>query len=194
MFLRQPVKQTKRGFTLTELAIVLAVMGTILGAIWSAAAHVHDAQKGERAEAQVIQILNNYRSLYAQHGVDVADWTDVTCTGVNANYFPADMANSAACVTNTASTYPVTPWTAAYAQVWGYQSAQGIIIGYIGLSQSQCINFANNISTSPDIIWENINGTSQWLSVNATNPAYTATQISADCGASNTVQFMFKAR
>jgi prepilin-type N-terminal cleavage/methylation domain-containing protein len=55
----------KRGFTLTEIAIVLGIIGLILGAIWGAASsvysnkHIADAEQGITATAQAV------RSLYA---------------------------------------------------------------------------------------------------------------------------------
>ncbi len=45
-----------RAFTLTEIAIVLGIIGLILGAIWTAAATVYENNKMNKAQTQIIAI------------------------------------------------------------------------------------------------------------------------------------------
>jgi prepilin-type N-terminal cleavage/methylation domain-containing protein len=195
-------QRNRRGFTLTELAVVLGVIGTVLAAIWVASGRVSAGNKAQRAVAQVLSIVGNYRTLYAQHGVDdPTNFDDITCTGVNAGFFPNDMLQTGTtCVTGTTTTYPSGPWGTAtqgqYVQVEVNQTYSGVAVTYAGLTQAACNNLADAISTAPDAIYENINGTNQYLSPFTTNTPYTTSQINGDCTAGNNdfVQVMFKAR
>ena len=54
-----------RGFTLTEIAIVLGIIGIILGAIWGAAATVYNNQKVADAERGITATAAAVRSLFA---------------------------------------------------------------------------------------------------------------------------------
>src|ERR1700722_3675736 len=55
----------KRGFTLTEIAIVLGIIGLILGAIWGAASAVYSNKKTADAEQGIIATVQAVRSLFA---------------------------------------------------------------------------------------------------------------------------------
>jgi prepilin-type N-terminal cleavage/methylation domain-containing protein len=188
--------QLRRGFTLTELAIVLGIMGTILGAIWSASARVSASNKVQKAQGQVLQILAGYRSLFAQRAVDVADWTDLTCMGINAGFFPSEMIPSVACGA-VPTGYPVTPWGgSSYVRVWGHKTWNGIVINYVSLSQEACVSFANAAATDPTIIYENINGTTVGTGTPLGSAVFSTTAINAACVAGNTnvVYVMWAAR
>ena len=55
------LKKVERGFTLTEIAIVLGIIGLILGAIWTAAAAAYENNKLNKAQTQLIAIANNMK-------------------------------------------------------------------------------------------------------------------------------------
>ena len=116
-------QRSTRGFSLTELAIVLGVIGLVLGGIWVAASSVHRNNQLQKANQEISLILAGYRSTYAMRGIDVAAATDVTCNGVTNNYFPQDMI-AGGCSTGTTSTYPVNPWN-GYVQVMAGSREQG---------------------------------------------------------------------
>lgn len=62
-----------RGFTLTEAAIVLGIVGLILGAIWVAAAAVYNNLRVTTTSNQLLQIVQSIRSMHAtQQTVDDA--------------------------------------------------------------------------------------------------------------------------
>jgi prepilin-type N-terminal cleavage/methylation domain-containing protein len=155
----------RSGFTLIEIAIVLGVIGLVISAIWVAAQQVSNSRKVQKADTQVMQILNGYRGLYTGHGVDDTSATsfDVTCTGVQNGYFPSDMI-SVPCVNVSASpsmpTYPQTPWGGGtYVMVRAYQSpitnfptSNTISISYYFIPTSACVALASSLINNPDVI------------------------------------------
>ena len=198
---RQMKKHARCGFTLTEIAIVLGIIGIVLGAIWAAASRVYANNKTQRAAAQALQIANNYKMLWAETGIDiVGTWTDVTCMGVNSGLFPSDMIPSAACVTDASArnppgpstgepAYPQTPWGGnSYVTVQTHQTNNTIIVSYWNLSQAACNSFANALySSSADITYEYLGSPaiSQWFPPYGAGTRWTASQIGAACSAAN---------
>src|ERR1700733_12022724 len=78
-----PTRQTKRGFTLTEIAIVLGIIGLILGAIWVAAAAVYTNMRTSKTTTELLDIVQNVRAMYATSGtVDPA--ADMAAFGIQA--------------------------------------------------------------------------------------------------------------
>jgi prepilin-type N-terminal cleavage/methylation domain-containing protein len=179
-----------RGFTLTELAIVIGIIGLILGAIWTAAGMVNSANKTQKAMSDVSFILQNYRSLFPR-GVDTGSgWADITCQGVTSGFFPASTMNSAACYPGLTSTYPIPPW-GGYYQVWGYQSWQGIIIVINGLTIQACAALGVQLLSQPDVIWEEINsGTDGPFPPWGSATPWTTSQIISQCNAAGTANFI----
>ena len=73
MLKERMVPRDKRGFTLTEAAIVLGIVGLILGAIWVAAAAVYNNLRVTTTSNQLLQIVQSIRSMHAtQQTVDSA--------------------------------------------------------------------------------------------------------------------------
>lgn len=61
----QRIARQTRGFTLTEAAIVLGIVGLILGAIWVAAASVYANLRTKQTSEQILQIAQAVRALHA---------------------------------------------------------------------------------------------------------------------------------
>ena len=80
----------KRGFNLIEAAIVLGVIGLIIGGIWVAAAAVQNNLRISNSSRNLIQIVQNIRNLY--YGQSPATAT-ITTTLISAGSIPADMVN-----------------------------------------------------------------------------------------------------
>lgn len=71
MLIKKNMSQKHRGFTLTEAAIVLGIVGLILGAIWVAAASVYENLRVSTTSNQLLQIVQAVRSLHAtQNTID----------------------------------------------------------------------------------------------------------------------------
>lgn len=67
----EAVAHTQKGFNLIEAAIVLGVVGLVIGGIWVAAAAVSENHKIKQATSGVLSIVENIRRLF--HG----NWPDV---------------------------------------------------------------------------------------------------------------------
>ncbi len=85
----------RRGFTLTEIAIVLGIMGLILGAIWAAASSVYNNQRINSASNDIASIVQGVRKLYAMsNGTGATANTNITGDLVLAKAVPSNMVNS----------------------------------------------------------------------------------------------------
>ena len=105
-------RHSKQGFTLTEIAIVLGIIGLILGAIWVAAASVYSNLRVSKGVNQVLAIAQSTRALYATSPTtgDAAG-TNETASFISAGVFPADMINGGATVNPFNGTVMVTTQT-----------------------------------------------------------------------------------
>lgn len=87
-------QKKKRGFTLTEIAIVLGIIGLILGAIWVAAGAVYQNLRVSKAQTELLQITQAIRTLYAtQTVVDSVAAQNLTTSLIAAKVFPSDSVN-----------------------------------------------------------------------------------------------------
>ena len=106
-----------RGFTLVELAIVLAVIATIVGVVWAAGGTVFSSSKTS-TEMQELQIISSdIRELYQATSLMpcgnqvpcTTQGSDVTCAMVTAGVFPNNMLVSTPCTPGQTTSYPVGP-------------------------------------------------------------------------------------
>ncbi len=80
-----------KGFTLIEIAIVLTIVGLIIGGIWIAAATVFSNNKTQLLTKDVIQVIQNTKTLFAGQGANaVTDGLTITNLAT-AGVFPTDM-------------------------------------------------------------------------------------------------------
>jgi len=80
-----------QGFTLTEIAIVLGVIGLILGAIWVAASSAYQNLKITKAVTHVLMIVKNIRSIYGSKLTFGPDVGYITSPLMGIGVFPSDM-------------------------------------------------------------------------------------------------------
>ena len=126
-------RQRKKGFTLTEIAIVLGIIGLILGAIWSAAASVYNNQRIAHANTAVLQIAQGVRQLYANTStIDAAlAGTDITALVTSAGMTPSDLG------TNDPLTGPFPGGSTA---VYDTKDNVGFVVEMTGVTAQQCIS------------------------------------------------------
>jgi prepilin-type N-terminal cleavage/methylation domain-containing protein len=180
-----------RGFTLTELAIVLGVIGVILSAIWVAASAVYANKNTARAVEQVLQIVNGFRAMYGAHQVDSGPWqTNITSMAISNGIMPSDMIQSG----NTFN--GIGPWGGSTVQVLSGSQWNVIAVQYSGLSQQACNDLADALITggNPQLVYAALPGGAAWFSLNGNSPYFTTSQISqtyCQAGSGNYVQLMY---
>lgn len=89
-----------RGNSLTEVAIVVGVMGVILGGIWAAANYVLEQVKKERFAEQVTMVVNNVRAFYQNQPGIKGTTDDVTADVVENKLVPKEMVASSTTATH----------------------------------------------------------------------------------------------
>jgi prepilin-type N-terminal cleavage/methylation domain-containing protein len=131
-----------RGFTLTELAIVLGIVSVILTAIWVAAGAVYNNIHVARSNQQILQISQAVQSLYkATLTTGVTDGTQLTGPLIAAGVFPAD-----ALPGGPASTLVNSAWPNGVMNVYSASTAGGpltgdaFIVQFENIPAQGCIN------------------------------------------------------
>lgn len=84
-----------RGIALTELAIVLGVIGLIAAAIWATASVVHQRQRVEESVNVVTEIVDRVRGVYTGFRNPVAAPPGTTAAQIAAKFFPDSVINPA---------------------------------------------------------------------------------------------------
>jgi len=81
----------RRGFNLIEAAIVLGVVGVVLGGIWTAASVVTNKMQLNTECKGVISTVNNIQNLISRRdAMLIGDGVSITALGVSAKVFPSD--------------------------------------------------------------------------------------------------------
>jgi hypothetical protein len=80
----------KRGFNLIEAAIILGVVGLVIGGIWVGAAKVKESLAINEMAGAFPLICSNAASLFPLYGVTIDSTEDITNTAISAGVFPND--------------------------------------------------------------------------------------------------------
>jgi len=144
MLMKKIMPRKQRGFTLTEAAIVLGIVGLILGAIWVAAAAVYNNMRVGTTTTQILQTISSIRSLYDQSN-DLTGMTQVNLAAANA--VPRDM------LANTASGVLRDVWGTTYNDgvtglIQAVTSNTEIQVKFTAVPQDACIALASRITGS----------------------------------------------
>ncbi|HEU0117110.1 MAG TPA: type II secretion system protein [Alphaproteobacteria bacterium] len=197
-------RTAQRGFTLTEIAIVLGIIGLILGAIWVAASAVYNNLRVSKATTELLQTAQAIRALYATATTtgDAAG-TDETQNYCKASVFPSDM------VTNPCAAvapFATDPWGGSVMATSQTVTNAGDAFGieFSTVPQGACISLlTSNTGAGRDAGLWYANATAAAVGAAAFGAAastfpITATTAATACAvtgtAGNFVQFKFKLR
>ena len=150
MTIQSPALQsnkTKKGFTLTEIAIVLGIIGLILGAVWVAASGVYSNQKVSKANTEILTILQSVRTLYSTSATTgLADATDMTADLCSAQAFPGDMLKTTTC----SATNVNNPWGGNTTVLSSSSSVAGtgdaLVVRMTAVPTAACISLFTSIA------------------------------------------------
>lgn len=145
-------EQWQTGFNLIEAAIVLAIIGLVIGTIWVAAAVVNDAQKIEETKKGVIMTANNMQNLISSaDATTIGNSASLTNAAIAAQAFPANWITSSTTAKNpyggsfTVANYALPPRFDVYLHGIPYTacvklltqiSAYGAMAGSLGAGSS----------------------------------------------------------
>jgi len=149
----------RRGFTLVEIGIVLAIIGSLLGAIYTAASTVAYRVKINRASDELSLIVGNVRSLYASRNTawnasvptspSPSNFNFYTTTFALAKVFPAEMVNGMGIVNNPWNFGPATNTVMAslYSVTGDITTPVEFIVRFTNLSNEVCADMVVRNST-----------------------------------------------
>lgn len=83
--------RARRGFNLIEAAIVLGVVGLVIGGIWISAASIHRKMQIQKAENLILMVSQGtYNKIQLRDFGNVAGWVELNDFIVNSGVLPKD--------------------------------------------------------------------------------------------------------
>jgi hypothetical protein len=126
-------RRSKRGFNLIESAIVLGLVGSVIGGVWVAAAAVSENMKMNHTESAMLEIVTGLRQKITRSnwpGIKEDMWGSVEALKI----MPADFIDHK------------DPWGNYVEVEWG--SASPVVeIGIHNLTQSRCIKLVSAVTS-----------------------------------------------
>ena len=180
------LNKRQRGFNLIEAAIVLGVVGLVIGGIWVAAAAVQSNLRESDASKGLLQIVQNVRNLYYGQSPTTTTTTDITTALISANAIPGDFIISTSSARN--------PFNGAVTVSLTGNPNDTIAVSFAGVPKDSCIELTSkNTSLSTGI------GLSQIViddgsPVTVSSFPYLPTVAATDCGTTNTITWSFGLR
>ncbi len=171
----------RHAFTLTEIAIVLGIIGLILGAIWTAAASVYANQHVAKAATETLMIVQNFKGLFGNNPLTDPNGEDMTAFAMTAGLFPADMVQAG----NT--TYAMGPWSGSQVNVYSGSVWNSVTVAFWNIDQTTCNRLADAIATgntfpAAGLVWEGVNNTDhRTLPPYGTDAPYSVSDIATAC-------------
>ncbi|HEU0117108.1 MAG TPA: type 4 pilus major pilin [Alphaproteobacteria bacterium] len=107
---------SQSGFSLLEMAIVLTVIGVVLGGIWVLAVYAWERTRQERVAEEITSTVRNTRAYYAGQASVSGSFTTLAATLGAANVFPGDMLRINSCTNGSNLCYDH-PWSGAAGNV-----------------------------------------------------------------------------
>lgn len=175
---RSSAQGRKRGFTLTEIAIVLGIIGLILGAVWSAAGNVYSNANATKFAEQLGVYIAAARNV-CQNGCGAAG-TNIPAVSASLPTLPGVAANATQIGPNVTSVFNVS-WSGVPASTAGanfcnaMESAISQLGGTPGSNAQNAYNASTNNAATPGCA----NGNAAAYTCGGTVGNYTYTPASA---------------
>ena len=137
-------RRAKRGFSLIEAAIVLGVVGAVIGTIWVSAANMYESYKVNKTAADLQLIVKNVQGLISLRDVEaIASGNEVVIndTMIAAGRIPSDW------IKNGVVRHPFSGPLNVRIR-WVSPSNQWIAIEFFNLAKSTCIKLTTKISSA----------------------------------------------
>lgn len=84
-------RRARRGFSLIEAAIVLGVVGAVIGTIWVSAANMYEEYKVSKTVEGIFTTARNIQNLISfRDGEEIGPGVNITATLLSAGVFPKD--------------------------------------------------------------------------------------------------------
>ncbi len=182
--------RNQKGFTLIEIAIVLTIVGLVIGGIWLAASTVLNNNKKTEATRQVIQIVQNTKNLFAnQTGASPA--TGFTqAIAISSGIFPAGM------VVGTNVRHPfATVTTSDSVTLTGATNTVTLVLGAAGAGlefpRDACIEVVSRVATLENFSRYGIASVNTTLNSGSTLNAGTLAAVCPNATGNNPVTVVF---
>lgn len=146
----------QKGFNLIEAAIVLGIVGLVVGGIWVAATSVYANLRNKTATDQLLKIAQGVRALYATSANMANAAVDVTQDMARANILPGNLLTTTATAATSANT--VNPWNgnvgvlgATAAGAGAAANATAFAVVFSAIPSAACVDFLmRNAGSSRD--------------------------------------------
>ncbi len=140
-------RATNKGFNLIEAAIVLGIVGLVVGGIWVAATSVYANLRSKRATDELLGIAQSVRALFATSTVTGLGAVDMTPQMAQANVLPRDTMTQTAALTTSANT--ANPWAGGNISVGSFNAAgTQFYITFSNVPSAPCVDFVSR-NTGP---------------------------------------------
>ncbi len=185
MLIRRDNSRKIRGFTLTEAAIVLGIVGLILGAIWVAAGAVYNNQRIATTSTQLLQMVSGIRSLYAAS--TTVDNGDMTENLARAGAVPKDMVDG--------TTFEVTDIWDGDVTISSASARTAFSIAFEDVPQEACANLLVRLTGQGRDTGFVSAGAASQIPLSSRPSGITVAEAVASCSSpTNTLTFIFKLR
>jgi type II secretory pathway pseudopilin PulG len=148
-------RRAVQGFNLIEAAIVLGIVGLVVGGIWVAATSVYANLRSKQATDNLLSIAQATRALYATSSTTtLANGTSMTATLAQAGAIPSNVLGTTPALTTDGNT--VNPWGGNVA-VFSTNNSTGTVSGgfqiqYTSVPSEACVDFmSRNTGTGRDV-------------------------------------------
>ncbi len=133
--------KNNRGFNLIEIAIVLAVIGIIVGGVYVAASSVYENNRKQKVQTQLLTLVQNIRAAYTGQPAFGGTGNFTEASAISGGMAPTDMVNGTALFS---------PYGAV--TILGVVAATTFYVDFAGLSAGACTEMVTKTSATQSTV------------------------------------------